>query len=214
MLGGVFDVTHIIESGGLLLITFIIFAESGLLVGFFLPGDTLLFSAGFFAGEGKLPLGWLILLSALAALAGYEAGYQIGHHFGKRLFRKKDGIIFRQEYLKQSEVFYEKHGGKTVMLSRFIPIIRTFAPIVAGIGNMSKARFTVFNVLGGIVWVSGVVLLGKWLGSKIPNIDHYLLPIILLAMIISFAPTVYHLLKDDKIRQAIKTRLRPGRTDS
>lgn len=190
-----FSVAHIIESGGLLLIGVIIFAESGLLAGFFLPGDTLLFTAGFFAAQGKLPLGWLLIIVLFAAVAGYEAGYHIGLKFGKRLFRKKDGLIFRQEYLEKSEVFYEKHGGKTIMLSRFVPLVRTFAPVVAGIGSMPRPKFTLYNVIGGAIWTAGVILLGHWLGSKIPNIDHYLLPIILLAMAISFGPTLYHLAK-------------------
>jgi membrane-associated protein len=189
------DVAHLIESGGLLLIGAIIFAESGLLAGFFLPGDTLLFTAGFFAAQGKLPIAWLILIVLVAAIAGYEAGYRIGQKWGKRLFRKKEGLIFRQEYLQRSEVFYEKHGGKTIMLSRFVPVVRTFAPVVAGIGSMPKGKFTLYNIIGGAFWTVGVILLGHWLGSRIPNIDHYLLPIILLAMAISFGPTVWHLLK-------------------
>ena len=197
------DVTHLIESGGLLLIAGIIFAESGLLAGFFLPGDTLLFTAGFFAAQGKLPLLWLLLVVLLAAIAGYEAGYHIGHKFGKRLFRKEDGLIFRQEYLQKSEIFYEKHGGKTIMLSRFVPLVRTFAPVVAGIGNMPRGKFTVFNISGGAVWTIGIIMLGHWLGSRIPNIDHYLLPIILLAMSISFGPTIYHLIKDPKFRNSL-----------
>ncbi len=197
------DVKHIIESGGLLLIAFIIFAESGLLVGFFLPGDTLLFTAGFFAAQGKLPLLWLILVLIVAAVAGYEVGYQIGHKWGKRLFKKEDGIIFRREYLLRSQLFYEKHGGKTVMLSRFVPVVRTFAPIVAGIGDMPKKRFSIFNLLGAVVWIIGVVTLGHYLGSRIPNIDKYLLPVILLAMIVSFGPTIYHLVTDKKIRQKL-----------
>ncbi len=198
-----FDVTHMIESGGLLLITFIIFAESGLLAGFFLPGDTLLFTAGFFAAQGKLSLPLLIILVLLAAIAGYETGYQIGKRYGKRLFRKKDGLIFRQEYLERSAKFYEKHGGKTIMLSRFVPVVRTFAPIVAGIGDMPRKRFSLFNVAGGTIWTVGVVLLGHWLGSKIPNIDRYLLPVILFAMAISFAPTIWHLLKNEKLREKL-----------
>lgn len=202
------DVATLIESGGLLLVTAIIFAESGLLIGFFLPGDTLLFTAGFFAAQGKLSLTWLLILVFIAAVAGYESGYYIGRRFGKRLFRKKDGLIFRQEYLQRSEVFYEKHGGKTIMFSRFVPIVRTFAPIVAGIGNMPQKRFSLFNVLGGAFWTIGVTLLGYWLGSKIPNIDHYLLPIILFAMAISFGPTLYHLVRDEKLRQKLKAKFR------
>ncbi len=189
------DVQHLIESGGLLLVTGIIFAESGLLLGFFLPGDTLLFSAGFFAAQGKLHLGLLLLFVVLAAIAGYYVGYHIGKKFGPSLFNKPNGVLFRQEYLKRSEEFYKKHGGKTIFLSRFVPIVRTFAPIVAGMGNMDLKRFNMFNILGGIVWGVGVTLLGYSLGSRIPNIDHYLMPIILAVMIISFGPTLYHLTK-------------------
>lgn len=189
------DVTKIIESGGLLVVALIIFAESGLLAGFFLPGDTLLFSAGFFAAQGKLPLFWLLFLVLIAAIAGYEVGYRIGSRFGRKLFHKPNGLLFRQEYLEKSEIFYEKHGGKTVMLSRFVPVIRTFAPIVAGIGRMPKGRFLIFNAAGALVWGGGVVLLGNFLGSRVPNIDKYLLPAVLLAMALTFGPMVYHLVK-------------------
>ncbi len=188
-------VQQLIESGGLLLVTAIIFAESGLLLGFFLPGDTLLFSAGFFASQGRLPLLWLLALVVIAAVAGYYVGYRIGRRFGPKLFSKPDGILFRQEYLKRSEAFYTKHGGKTIFLSRFVPIVRTFAPVVAGMGKMDQRRFNQFNILGAIVWGGGVTLLGHWLGSRIPNVDHYILPVILAAMIISFGPTLYHLAK-------------------
>ncbi len=189
------DVTKIIESGGLLVVALIIFAESGLLAGFFLPGDTLLFSAGFFAAQGKLPLFWLLPLVIVSAIAGYEVGYRIGSRFGRRLFHKPDGLLFRQEYLEKSEIFYEKHGGKTVMLSRFVPVVRTFAPIVAGIGRMPKGRFLIFNAAGAIVWGGGVVLLGNFLGSRVPNIDKYLLPAVGLAMVMTFGPMIYHLIK-------------------
>ncbi len=197
------DVTSIIESGGLLLIGFIVFAESGLLVGFFLPGDTLLFTAGFFAAQGQLPLGWLIITVVIAAIVGDNVGYEIGKHTGKRIFTKDDGILFRKEHVKRAEKFYQVHGGKTIILARFVPIVRTFAPVVAGVGNMSHKRFFFFNVVGGIGWGGGVTLLGYWLGSKIPHIDRYLLPIVGLAMIFTFAPTVYHLVKDPKIRQKL-----------
>lgn len=194
------SVEHIIESGGLLLIGFIIFAESGLLVGFFLPGDTLLFTAGFFAAQGKLPLGWLILTVIGAAIVGDNVGYTIGNRTGPKIFRKKDGLLFRQEYVVQAEKFYEKHGGKTILFARFVPIIRTFAPLVAGVGKMPRKRFILFDLAGASMWGAGVTLLGVWLGSKIPNIDKYLLPIILMAMLISFGPSLYHLIKDPKIR--------------
>ncbi len=208
MLNVMLDVTHLIESGGLILIAGIIFAESGLLAGFFLPGDTLLFTAGFFAAQGKLPLGWLLLVVFVAAVAGYEMGYRIGARFGKRLFSKKEGIIFRQEYLERSEEFYKKHGGKTVLLSRFVPVVRTFAPVVAGIGNMPKPRFTSFNAAGAVIWTTSIILLGHWLGKRIPNIDKYLLPAVAIATLLTFGPTIIHLLRDKKFRTKILSRFR------
>ena len=188
-----FNVNHLVESGGLLLIAAIIFAETGLLVGFFLPGDTLLLTAGVFAAQGKLPLFWAIVLVVLASIAGNAVGYKIGQHGGKHIFTKSNGFLFRKEYVERAETFYEKHGGKTILFARFIPIVRTFASVVAGIGKMNFNVFMGYNILGGILWGAGVVLLGFWFGSRIPNIDHYLLPVILLAVLFSFAPMFYHL---------------------
>ena len=195
-----FDVKHLIESGGLLLIGLIVFAESGMLVGFFMPGDTLLFTAGFFASQGKLPLLWLILIIIAAAIIGDNVGYTIGKRAGPRIFRKKDGILFRHEYIERAEVFYEKHGGKTILFARFVPIVRTFAPMVAGVGKMPRKRFVLFDTVGAALWGAGITLLGFWLGRRIPNIDRYLLPAVLLATILSFGPSLYHIFKDKKTR--------------
>jgi membrane-associated protein len=200
------NVEHIISSGGLLLIALIVFAESGMLVGFFLPGDTLLFTAGFFASQGKLPLGWLILVVVAAAIIGDNVGYTIGKRTGPRIFRKKDGLLFRQEYMVRSEEFYEKHGGKTILFARFVPIIRTFAPIVAGVAKMPRKRFIFFDTIGASLWGAGVTLLGFWLGSKIPNIDKYLLPIIVLAMLLSFGPSLYHLILKQRVASVFKSK--------
>lgn len=202
------DPETIIQAGGLLLIAFIVFAECGLLFGFFLPGDTLLFAAGFFASQGQLEIASLIVVIVLSAIAGNAAGYEIGKRAGPKLFKKEDGIIFRKEYIQQAEIFYEKHGGKTILLARFVPLVRTFAPVVAGIGRMDLKLFSFYNVLGSIIWGVGVTLSGYYLGSKIPNIDTYILPIILLAMAASFGPTIYHILGDPKARAAIKNKLR------
>ncbi len=193
----------LIESGGLLAIGAIIFAESGLLIGFFLPGDTLLFTAGFFAAQDKLPLGWLLVIVLLAAIIGYEVGYEIGHRWGRRLFKKKDGIIFRQEYIQKAEAFYETHGGKTVILARFVPIVRTFTSVVAGISAMDRRKYLLYNILGSIPWCVGVTLLGYWLGSQIPSIDKYLLPAVAFAMVLTFGSPLYHILKDKKSRQKL-----------
>ena len=197
------SVDSIIQSGGILLVAGIIFAETGLLAGFFLPGDTLLFTAGFFAAQGKLPLGWLLLAVVAAAAIGDNLGYTIGKHGGPRVFKKEDGILFREEYVERSEAFYKKHGGKTVMFARFVPIVRTFSPVVAGVGHMPRKKFVIFSLIGSLCWAGGVTMLGSWLGSKIPNIDHYLLPVIGLAVFISTAPTVWHIVGDAETRQKI-----------
>ena len=197
-----FDVEHLIQSGGLILIGLIVFAESGLLIGFFLPGDTLLFTAGFFASQGKLPLGWLLIVIVAAAIIGDNVGYRIGRRFGPRLFGKKDGLVFKNEYVERAESFYTQHGGKTVMLARFVPVVRTFAPMIAGAAKMPQRRFAFFNIFGAALWGVGVTMLGYALGSRIPNIDKYLLPVVIVATVFTFAPTIYHFVKDKKIREA------------
>lgn len=202
------NVEHLIQSGGLILIGGIIFAETGLLVGFFLPGDTLLFSAGFFASKGLFPLSGLVAVVILAGFLGDNAGYTIGKRAGRRLFKKKDGLLFRQEYVQRAEEFYEKHGGKTIILARYVPIIRTFAPVVAGVGNMPRKKFIAYAAVGSTVWGGGISVLGYWLGSKIPNIDKYILPVILGAVAISFGPSLYHLVSDEKVRSQLIAKLK------
>jgi membrane-associated protein len=186
---------HLVETGGLLLIAAMIFAESGMLLGFFFPGDTLLLSAGVFAAQGKLALLPLIIIVCLAAIAGDNVGYTIGKTMGRRLFRKKDGLLFRQEYVTRAEKFYERFGAKTMLLAHFLPVVRTFAPIVAGVGNMPRRLFVIFDAIGDIAWATIVTLLGFWFGRRIPNIDHYILPAVGLAVLISFGPMIYHLTK-------------------
>lgn len=191
---------------GLTIIGSIVFAESGLLIGFFLPGDTLLFTAGFFAAQGHLPLVWVLVVIFFAAVIGDNVGYTIGRKTGPRLFRKKDGIIFRQEYIAHAEVFYQKHGGKTIILARFVPIVRTFAPLVAGVGKMSHKKFFLYNVVGAGIWTGLIVMLGYWLGSLInPHVmERAILLAISLAMVFTFGPTLYHLLKEPRFRAAVK----------
>lgn len=189
---------------GCLIVGAIIFAESALLIGFFLPGDTLLFPAGFFAAQGQLPLAGLLGAAFIGSVIGNEVGYLIGKKTGPRLFRKKDGLIFKQEYVQKAEAFYEKHGGKTVILARFLPIVRTFVPLVAGVSNMDRKKYFFYNVVGGAIWVVLVVMLGYWLGSKIPNIEHYMLPAVAVAMVLSFGPTALHLLREERLRNWLK----------
>jgi len=204
----VLDVDQMIRSGGILLISLIIFAESGLLIGFFLPGDTLLFGAGLAASQGELSLPLLIISIVIAAVVGDNVGYSIGKRMGKRVFTKKDGILFRHEYVETAEKFYEKHGGKTIIIARFTPIVRTFAPVVAGAGNMPRQRFFFFNIIGGIIWGAGMPLLGYFVGNRIPALNRYIEVVILGVVVISIAIAVGHILKDQKTRELLKEKAR------
>jgi membrane-associated protein len=192
-LEAMFNVDHIIQVGGLLLIAALIFGESGMFIGFFFPGDTLLLSAGIFAAQGKLPLVWTILVIVLAAVAGDNTGYHIGKRYGRKLFRKPDGLVFKQEYVQQAEAFYERYGSKTMLIAHFIPVIRTFAPAVAGIARMNYKQFFAFDAIGDTAWAIIVTLIGYWFGTKIPNIDHYILLAVAAVVIITLGPTIYHL---------------------
>jgi membrane-associated protein len=194
------DVTHIIQAGGLLLIAAIIFAESGMFVGFFFPGDTLLLSAGVFIATGKLSFVTVIPVIAIAAIAGDNLGYHIGKRYGRRLFRKPDGVLFRQEYVQRAEVFYEKHGSKAVLLAHFLPIVRTFAPAVAGVARLNYKKYVIFDAIGDIAWTIILTVIGYWFGTRIPNLDHYILLTVLLVVVITLGPTFYHLI------QALRTR--------
>ena len=185
-----------------------IFAESGLLIGFFLPGDTLLFGAGILAAQGVFNLPALIAVIVAAAIIGDNVGYSIGRRFGPRLFQRKDGAIFRQEYLQRAEAFYEKHGGKTIILARFVPIVRTFAPVVAGIGKMPRKTFLLYNIVGGLLWGVSLPLVGYYIGSKIPWIENYVEPVILAVVVLSIAPALIHLLRQENFRAAAKAKLK------
>lgn len=196
-------IDKLILSGGLIAIGVTVFAESGFLIGIFLPGDTLLIGAGILASQGTLPLIPLIAIVVCAAITGDNVGYSIGRRSGPRLFKKKDGIVFRQEYIQKAEVFYEKHGGKTIILARFVPIVRTFAPLVAGVGKMPRRQFFFFNVIGAFLWGAGVVLLGYWLGNKIPGLDQYITLTIILVTIVTFGTASWHVLKDERARNAL-----------
>jgi membrane-associated protein len=197
-----------ILGGGLLAIGATVFAESGLLIGFFLPGDTLLFGAGILASQGALPLIPLMIIVIISAIVGDNVGYSIGRRTGKRLFKKHESILFKPEHLERAEKFYEVHGGKTIILARFVPVIRTFAPMVAGIGKMPRSRFLVFNIIGGILWGGGVTLLGFWLGSRLPWLQDYLTPVILGIILVSFMLAMVHLLKDAETRRLLVTRVK------
>lgn len=198
-----FNVVNIIQAGGLLLVAAIIFAESGMMVGFFFPGDTLLLSVGILAAGGKLPLIPAIIIIAIAAILGDNTGYQIGRHLGRRLFNKPDGLFFRQEYIVRAERFYEKYGSKTMLLAHFIPVVRTFVPVTAGAGKMSLPKYITFDAIGDIAWAILITCLGYFVGSKIPGLSRYIDPVLILIVIIFLAPTIYHIAKDERIRSVV-----------
>ena len=203
-----FNITHLIETGGLLLIAAVIFSESGMMVGLFFPGDTLLLSAGVLAAGGKLPLITSIIVIAIAAILGDNVGYQIGKHLGRRLFSKPDGIIFRHEYIVRAEKFYEKHGSKTMLIAHFIAIVRSFAPVAAGAAHMDLKKFILFDAIGDIAWAIILTLFGYYVGSRIQGIDHYIEPLLIVITLAFLLPTLYHALRDDRIRKALFSKLR------
>jgi membrane-associated protein len=202
------DVNQIIQTGGLLAILLIIFAETGLLLGFFLPGDTLLIAAGIFASQGKLPLDFLLLLTPVAAILGYQVAYKIGEQAGPRLFHRDDGVLFRTEYVTRTEDFIKKHGGKAILLARFIVVVRTVIPLVAGMGKMSKKKFMFYNVTGSIVWTTSVILAAYWLGHRIPNLDKYLILLVVGAMLITTGGGLLEVMRTKSRRAALKQALK------
>jgi membrane-associated protein len=190
-----FNLVELIKTFGYLGLFFIVFAESGMFFGFFFPGDSLLFTAGILASQGFLNIWVLVPLLIIAAITGDSAGYWMGNKFGSWLLRKKDSLFFKKKYLDDARVYYDKHGGKTLILARFIPAIRTFAPIVAGMAKMEYSKFLSFNIVGGIIWGAGMTLFGYTLGNILPSAEKYFLLIIAAIIIISISPGIYHLLK-------------------
>lgn len=202
------DSEQIIQAGGLLAIGLIIFAESGLLFGFLFPGDTLLLTAGFFAGTGKLSLTWLVVVTAFAAIIGDNVGYHIGYRVGPKIFKRKDGIFFRREYIKITRDYYDRYGGLTIILARFIAYVRTFAPMIAGVGKMNWAKFAFFNVIGGILWSVSIPLIGYFIGYSFPGIDKYFITFIIVAAWVLTAAVLWQVLKYPDTRKKLKKALR------
>ncbi len=188
-----FDLATFVKAIGYLGIFGIIFAESGLFFGFFFPGDSLLFTAGFLASQGLFNIWWLVLGCFVAAVAGVSTGYAFGWHFGPRIFKREDSFFFHKKHLERAQAFYVAHGGKAIVLGRFVPIVRTFAPIVAGIGRMNYIKFLFYNVIGGMLWSVGLPLFGYYLGRVVPEVDHYLLPIVFGIIALSLLPSLRHL---------------------
>jgi membrane-associated protein len=190
-----FNVKGLIEWGGALLVCTIVFIETGFFVGFFLPGDSLLVTAGVFAASGQLHLTELLLLVPLCAIVGDQIGYWIGRKAGQALYRREDSLIFRKRHLQRAHDFYEKYGGKTVILARFVPIIRTFCPPVAGAAQMAYGRYLSYDIAGGLLWGGGMILGGYFLGRQIPNISDNIHYVIAVVVFLSILPPAITLLR-------------------
>jgi membrane-associated protein len=179
---------ELVRWGGYVVLTAIVFTETGLLIGFFLPGDSLLITAGLVAAAGGLNPWLLTVLLSAAAIVGDSVGYAIGYRTGPHIFTREDSRWFSRTHLVRTREFYERHGGKTIVLARFIPIIRTFAPVVAGVGRMEYRRFLMYNVLGGIGWVASLTWAGYLLGQAIPDIGRYIHIVIVVVIVLSVIP--------------------------
>lgn len=182
------DPLAIVKASGYLGVAAFVFAESGLLVGMFLPGDSLLFIAGLLAASGFLSFGPLILIVVGAAILGDSVGYWFGMKIGNAFFKRKDSRFFKQEYVTRTQAFFAAYGGRAIVLARFVPIVRTIAPILAGVGTMTYKKFLSYNVIGGLLWGAGMVSLGYFLGSIIPNSERYVLPLSLAIIVLSLLP--------------------------
>jgi membrane-associated protein len=189
------NVQGLISWGGLTLVCAIVFVETGLFVGFFLPGDSLLVTAGIFAAAGLLDITALLVVGSLCAIAGDQVGYLIGRKAGQALYSRPDSRFFKRKHLERAHAFYEKYGAKTIVIARFVPIVRTFAPAVAGAAEMNYRRFVTYNVCGGILWIFSMSLLGYFLGSAIPNIDRYIHWVIAAVIFLSILPAIVEILR-------------------
>ena len=195
-----YNVRGLIEWGGTVMVCVVVFVETGMFVGFFLPGDSLLVTAGVFAGAGHLKLWSLLSLVTLCAIAGDQLGYLIGWRAGASLYRREDSRFFKKRYLQRAHEFYEKYGGKTIILARFVPIVRTFCPPVAGAAKMTYRHYLACDILGGMLWVWSTVLLGYTLGRTVPNVDKKIHYIIAAVIVASFIPAIYSAWRARRLR--------------
>jgi membrane-associated protein len=211
-----FDLAQIIETVGYIGLFAIVFAESGLFFGFFLPGDSLLLTAGLLASQGKLDMAILAIILPIAAILGDSVGYWFGKKTGPHIFNRDESLLFRRKNLLAAKAFYDRHGGKTIVMARFMPFIRTFAPIVAGAVEMSYARFLLFNVFGGMLWGVGVTAAGYFLGQSVPDIDRYFLAIVAAVIVVSALPTMIHLAREygPQLRRRLLVRMGKGEDGS
>ncbi len=210
---GFFDPKHLIETFGTIGLILIIYAESGILLGLVFPGDSLLFTAGLLASQNKFGLNIFFIAGGafIGAMLGAQTGYWLGKRFGPALFRRPDSRIFKQEYVDKSKEYFDRYGGKTVIIGRFVPFVRTLVPMLAGIGEMDLRSFTLFNVAGALLWAAGVSVAGYFLGKTIPNVDHYLLPIIGVIILVSVVPPLLEIRRQRRIASAEAPVLEPER---
>ena len=190
------DVRGIIAWGGYVGLTAIIFAETGLLIGFFLPGDSLIVTAGLLSATTGVFNVWLLgLLLTVASIIGNTVGYAIGQTTGPRLFSREDSLLFNKKHLTRAHEFYERHGGKTIIIARFMPIVRTFVPVVAGIGQMGYRRYTIYNIVGALGWIWSMLFIGYFLGRYIPGVDQHIEQVIIVVVVVSLMPGIIGWLK-------------------
>lgn len=199
---GAYSLSDLIRWGGYLVLVAIVFTETGLLVGFFLPGDSLLITAGLVAAAGGLNIWWINVLLAVAAVTGDSVGYAIGARIGPRLFTREKSLLFNPAHVERTRRFYARHGAKTIVIARFVPIIRTFAPVVAGVGTMEYRRFLVYNVAGGVGWVTSMTWAGYLLGRAIPNIGEYVHVVVVIVIVLSVIPIVVEIVRERRRRAA------------
>jgi membrane-associated protein len=186
----VYNVPELIRLGGLVGLVVVVFAETGLMVGFFLPGDSLLVTAGLFAAKGDLDIVWMNVALVAAAIVGDATGYWIGYRAGKALYSRPNSFFFRRDHLIKTHEFYERHGGKTIVIARFMPILRTFAPVVAGAAEMTYRRFAVYNIAGGVGWVLSMTLTGYFLGRAVPDLEKHIHIVVAVVIFLSLLPAL------------------------
>ncbi|HEX6083916.1 MAG TPA: VTT domain-containing protein [Thermoanaerobaculia bacterium] len=189
------DVRGLVQWGGYIALAIIVFTETGLMIGFFLPGDSLLVTAGLFAAKGDLNIVWLNVLLIFCAITGDATGYYIGKKLGPALFRKEDSLLFKKKHLIATQEFYERHGGKTIIIARFVPVIRTFAPVVAGMAGMGYRRFALFNIVGGVAWVFSMTMLGYLLVTMFPATEQHIEKVIIIVIFLSILPGIIEWLR-------------------
>ena len=193
-----FQIMPLIKAIGIIGVFLFIFAESGLFFGFFLPGDSLLFTAGILASAGHFNVGLLFVGSFIMAILGDSFGYYFGKKIGPKIFSKPDSFFWSKNNLDKTAKFFDRHGDKAITLARFVPIVRTFTPIMAGVGQMNYRKFIFWNILGGLLWTGSMTFGGYFLGSYIKDVDKYILPIVLVIIFISFIPILFQILRRDK----------------